>query len=568
MSARILIVEDNLLVQELIKTALETRGYDVDVTNNGFAAVQLLNERNYELVLVEYQLPEIDGYATARMMRNLTDAKGPKLYALTASVEALKQRTGVIEIFDGIIAKPFDLHGLLRTIDKAICVPQHSQLMEAALRLWRDLGLERQPVADVVPKPSRAQANVLKPWFDIASKSTADMILLTDNSATAWLSEARAQGEAFLLPVIELKGIRSGFADATFDVHSKESWANIVATMKRFENKRAQLLDSARYARDLDTRLLTSVFLSGRALEPTVDPFRPICVEYRGFSPETEIVAAAERLAQRGLLSRKFVDRFHCCSACNSNRLNVREECPRCRSANLQQVELVHHFRCAHQAPEFHFRSGSQLICPKCGQQLRHYGGDYDKPGSVLVCNNCYVLNSGPAIGFACLDCGSHMDGDAAERHDVFSYALTTRAESFLTRSRPIALENVPSVDAIPKPVAEAIDKMLSDSFETLAGVAIIEVQYGARSSIFDLDGGTAFAGLRRLFIENMTNVLAEYAHIVTYDSADYIIISANDEVTNGAFVQNLFSHCQANLSRDLDPSYRIIDISDTKVAA
>jgi CheY-like chemotaxis protein len=569
MSARILIVEDDPLAQEFIKIVLESRGYEVDATSDGFEAVQLLNKGNYDLALVDYQLPEIDGYVSARMMRSVTEASRPKLLAVTANAAELRSRTGVGEVFDEIISKPLDVNGLLRLVEQSLHNPQRIRLVEESTKLWRGLGLERRPLAKVVPEPSRAQAIALEPLFELTDGPGADLILLTDGAAASGLCEARAMGDAFLLPVVELGELVTGIADATFDVGRRETWGELASTVRRFADKRPRLSDGVRYSTDIDTRLLAYLFMSGRSFQPIVDPSRPSCARHPGFFPETAVVGAAERLAHRGLLSRQFVDRFHRCSACESHRLNVREECPGCRSANLRQADLIHHFRCAHQAPEDHFKSGAHLVCPKCSQQLCHYGGDYEKPGSLMVCDDCGAWNSDPAIGFSCLDCGKHMDGDAADKRDLFSYSLTERAIALLTGPvQKLTLAPGRSLTQLPPPVTEALERVVEEGRGALSSLSIIEVRYAARSGILDRQGPTAFAKLRRLFVENMLNALAACTCLVPYGNLDYLIVSAEEIAAVGGFAQAMLDHCQASLSHDLDPSIRIIQAEDAVAAA
>ena len=72
MSARILIVEDDAILQEAIKSALEGKGFKVDATADGFCGLELLRKGSYDLALLDYQLPEMDGYVSARVFRGLT----------------------------------------------------------------------------------------------------------------------------------------------------------------------------------------------------------------------------------------------------------------------------------------------------------------------------------------------------------------------------------------------------------------------------------------------------------------------------------------------------------------
>src|SRR5271169_4470721 len=74
MAARVLVIEDDLISQDIIKSGLEAHGFEVDVAGDGFSAVRLLKEGRHGVALVDYQLPELDGYASARLLRELTDS--------------------------------------------------------------------------------------------------------------------------------------------------------------------------------------------------------------------------------------------------------------------------------------------------------------------------------------------------------------------------------------------------------------------------------------------------------------------------------------------------------------
>ena len=62
---------------------------------------------------------------------------------------------------------------------------------------------------------------------------------------------------------------------------------------------------------------------------------------------------------------------------------------------------------------------------PKCHHELTHFGFDYDRPGTMVMCGRCGHAASEPSVGFVCLDCGAHTDSDVAATRDVFSYQLT-----------------------------------------------------------------------------------------------------------------------------------------------
>ena len=116
--ARILVVEDDHLQQSLLKSALEAGGYEVETASDGLSAVWKIREGQYDLVLLDYQLPEMDGLATARLVNDLMgEAARPRLVALTAMPDIVIGRELLAgKAFDGVVAKSADLPELLATV--------------------------------------------------------------------------------------------------------------------------------------------------------------------------------------------------------------------------------------------------------------------------------------------------------------------------------------------------------------------------------------------------------------------------------------------------------------------
>lgn len=130
------------------------------------------------------------------------------------------------------------------------------------------------------------------------------------------------------------------------------------------------------------------------------------------------------QLHEAELLRRRFFDRTPACDGCGSARLIAREVCGVCASSNLKEETLVHHYRCGHQAPEREFRA-RDYVCPKCNRTLSHFGVDYDKPGSVMVCGECGAADNDPNVRFACLDCWHETPGQSVASPEWFHYELT-----------------------------------------------------------------------------------------------------------------------------------------------
>ncbi len=148
-----------------------------------------------------------------------------------------------------------------------------------------------------------------------------------------------------------------------------------------------------------------------------------------------------EHLARSGLLARRFFDRLHVCGNCGSARMPVREVCIACGSPELREESLIHHYRCAYQAPRSQFEDGQDLMCPKCNRILRHYGVDYDAPGLVEQCNQCNEIFSEADVAFICADCGTSTSGEDAESADWHHYDLTPDGHLAVMRGQLPSLE-------------------------------------------------------------------------------------------------------------------------------
>ena len=115
---RILLVEDDLINQELAKMLLEDTGLLIDLAENGRQAINLAQRENYALILMDLQLPELDGLTATRIIRQLPNHAGTPIIAMTANTFTEdRQRCEQVGMND-FIAKPFDPDQLFATILK------------------------------------------------------------------------------------------------------------------------------------------------------------------------------------------------------------------------------------------------------------------------------------------------------------------------------------------------------------------------------------------------------------------------------------------------------------------
>ncbi len=110
---RVLLAEDNPVNQEVGRSFIEILGYQVDVVENGAAAVEAARRQRYDLVFMDCQMPEMDGYQATEEIRRVTaNGRRMPIVALTANAmqeEAAKCRAAGM---DDLLAKPFSLEQL------------------------------------------------------------------------------------------------------------------------------------------------------------------------------------------------------------------------------------------------------------------------------------------------------------------------------------------------------------------------------------------------------------------------------------------------------------------------
>ena len=111
---KILLVEDNELNYEIAKTVLEEAGFMVDGASNGKMAVDKASDNTYDVILMDIQMPVMDGYEATKELRKLGN-RAP-IIAMTANAFS-EDRNKAKEVgMDGYISKPIDVKTLVSTI--------------------------------------------------------------------------------------------------------------------------------------------------------------------------------------------------------------------------------------------------------------------------------------------------------------------------------------------------------------------------------------------------------------------------------------------------------------------
>jgi len=117
MARRILIVEDDEMSRRLLADVLCYLKYDVDAVDSGEAGLASAEHSPPDAILLDIQLPGIDGFETLRQLRRQSGARRSPVVAVTASAMDQDRRTILEAGFDGYIPKPVNMRELVATLE-------------------------------------------------------------------------------------------------------------------------------------------------------------------------------------------------------------------------------------------------------------------------------------------------------------------------------------------------------------------------------------------------------------------------------------------------------------------
>ena len=121
----ILIVEDDMDIQELLREFLKEAGYEVMAANDGIEAMDLFEKNKFDLILLDVMLPKIDGFGVCELIRKQSQVPIIMLTALGGEEEQIR---GLDLQVDDYITKPFSVPILIRKI--AAVLRRSSQTQE------------------------------------------------------------------------------------------------------------------------------------------------------------------------------------------------------------------------------------------------------------------------------------------------------------------------------------------------------------------------------------------------------------------------------------------------------
>ena len=181
--AQVLLAEDNVVNQEVATELLRSAGLDVDVVGDGAEAIEKVRGRADDLVLMDVQMPEVDGLEAARRVRMLRNGRTVPIIAMTANAFGEDRESCLAAGMNDHIAKPVDPDVLYATLLRWI--PARTQAPAA-------------PPADEPPAPAAGGSPLL--WAALGGVPGLDTVRglgLFDGQADLYLKVLRRFAETY-----------------------------------------------------------------------------------------------------------------------------------------------------------------------------------------------------------------------------------------------------------------------------------------------------------------------------------------------------------------------------------
>ena len=386
----------------------------------------------------------------------------------------------------------------------------------------------------------------------VPSLQLPDGIIIKSASDLLRAAQLRNSPGGHLRPVIDLTGDYRSECDAVGHQALQE-------TVDAFAARRSKLANWVLASERPDVRLLAYLYLTGVPLTARYTPDNKAAIGYGRLAPVPLPNQTAEELVSAGYLARRLFDRVHYCDRCSSARLNVREECPSCRGVDLRTETLLHHFKCVYQGPEPDFRADdSRLVCPKCARELRHYGTEYERSGTVQQCGTCGQTSTEPAIGFVCMDCSAHFDSENVRAREYFHYELTEAGTTYLLQPHPRSGDHVLR-HLYPLAIATRIAALAAQG----GHFVVCEISYKRERALVHEHGADAFERARRQFIDELRAQMVVDCLIAESRDHDYALVPA---VTKSELLPSLnerITHVMRTLRHDLGVKAFALDCNE-----
>ncbi|CEH34980.1 response regulator transcription factor [Romboutsia lituseburensis] len=214
MNESILVVEDDFNIQELIVEFLSSQGYKVDYASDGLEGIQKFKQKNYDLIILDVMMPNLDGHSVCKMIRKNSNV--PIIF-LTALNDETDQVKGFELECDDYITKPFSFNLLIKRVEAVLRRSSKTTSCDFVTfeKLKLDLNTYTVNINDEVIELTLKEFNILKTLIEkypqvITRESLLDSIWGYDYYGDTRIVDAHIKNirKKIVLPYIKtVKGI-------------------------------------------------------------------------------------------------------------------------------------------------------------------------------------------------------------------------------------------------------------------------------------------------------------------------------------------------------------------------
>jgi len=189
------------------------------------------------------------------------------------------------------------------------------------------------------------------------------------------------------------------------------------------ESERTRRL--ALYRRDDVRRLIDQLLKKSSGLEPRRDRNTGDYAfdEMAGL----DLSVLLKELSASGVLDEYRIDSVPGCPKCESSNLFVNYSCPFCQHHSINRATMLEHYGCGHTDFESNFKSGRDLVCPKCSRELKLIGTDFRRMDRVYHCSSCNRNFGTPNVQLSCRRCEAVFLLDDAHTIPILGYRLNEK---------------------------------------------------------------------------------------------------------------------------------------------
>jgi PAS domain S-box-containing protein len=205
---KVLVVEDILLNQLLMKTLLDDFGFERDIASNGRIAIEKLESKTFDIILMDLQMPEMNGFDATDYIRNTMNSKVP-IIALTADVTTADLARCTAVGMNDYIAKPVDERILYSKI--VGLVKKRSKMKEQELEYQH--AQEKLKYVDLKYLNQRTKSNpqLMMEMIKLYLDQTPELITMMKKSYTTKDWEGLASAVHKIIPSFSIMGINNDY---------------------------------------------------------------------------------------------------------------------------------------------------------------------------------------------------------------------------------------------------------------------------------------------------------------------------------------------------------------------